>query len=210
MMQHKGKLKEKVFIFDFDGTIIDSIDDIVFILSEYIPNLTRNSLRQILVDVYIRHSTSAFFKMFYAEILILLHVNQVLKNIDEDTDKLPLIHDIQNVLIDLHKNGVKLFIVSSNFTKNIQDYLISKNLDFFERVEGIGIIFGKARHIKAIANTYSNSDIYYIGDDIRDVLAAKKACVKSVAVTWGLSTEDDFQYVDPDYIVDRPTDLLRI
>ncbi|BDQ04949.1 MAG: phosphoglycolate phosphatase [Candidatus Dojkabacteria bacterium] len=209
-MQHKGKLKEKVFIFDFDGTIIDSIDDIVFILSKYIPNLTRNTLRQILVDVYIRHSTSALFKMFYAEILIFLHVNQVLKNIVEDTGKLPLIHDIQDVLIDLHKNGVKLFVVSSNFTKNIQDYLISKNLDVFERVEGIGIIFGKARYIKAIANTYSDSDIYYIGDDIRDVLAAKKACVKSVAVTWGLSTKEDFQYVDPDYIVDQPTDLLRI
>jgi phosphoglycolate phosphatase len=209
-MHQKDTLQEKVFIFDFDGTIIDSIDDIVFILSKYIPNLTRDKLRQILVDVYIRYSISALLKMFYAEIMLLFHVNQVIQNIDQDTDKLPLIQNIENVLIDLHRNGVKLFVVSSNFTKNIQDYLLSKHLDFFERVEGIGIIFGKARYIKAIANTHSTSDIYYIGDDIRDVLAAKKACVKSVAVTWGLSTKEDFQYVNPDYIVDQPNDLLRI
>ncbi len=203
-------MRSKIFIFDFDGTIIDSIDDIVYILSKYIPNLTRDKLRQMLIGVYIRYSVFDLLKMIYTEIHIMLHIRDVLRNIDQDTDKLALIPNIENVLSDLHRNGVRLFLVSSNFTNNIQDYLISKNLDFFERVEGIGRIFGKARYIKAIAKAYSGSDIYYIGDEIRDVLAARRAGVKSVAVTWGLNTKDDFQYVKPDYIINQPSDLLRI
>ena len=48
---------------------------------------------------------------------------------------------------------------------------------------------------------------FMIGDTEMDILAAKNAGVKSVAVTWGNRTREFLEKYQPDYIVNSPVEL---
>ncbi len=51
---------------------------------------------------------------------------------------------------------------------------------------------------------------FMIGDTEMDILAAKNAGIKSVAVTWGNRDEDFLRKYGPDYIVRSPGELKRL
>ena len=50
-------------------------------------------------------------------------------------------------------------------------------------------------------------NVAYVGDETRDIQAAKKVGLRSVAVTWGLNTHDALAASSPDHIVLTPDDL---
>jgi len=54
------------------------------------------------------------------------------------------------------------------------------------------------------------SDVYFVGDEIRDMEAGKKAKVKTVAVSWGYNTAESLQKENPDYLIDSPQELEKI
>ena len=59
------------------------------------------------------------------------------------------------------------------------------------------------------ANAFGASEVFYLGDDRRDVLAANDAGMTSVVARYGYLEEgDDGQSWDAQYIIDKPTDLL--
>ena len=50
----------------------------------------------------------------------------------------------------------------------------------------------------------------YIGDETRDIEAARNNDLISIAVTWGYNTEQVLQDYSPTYVVHEPNDLLSI
>jgi phosphoglycolate phosphatase len=74
-------------------------------------------------------------------------------------------------------------------------------LAIFEQIAPRPII--KKEHLNRV-------DCVYIGDEVRDVEAAKKAGVKSVGVTWGFNNAQAIKTADPDITANQPKDLLNI
>ena len=58
--------------------------------------------------------------------------------------------------------------------------------------------------------TIPHKDPIYVGDEIRDVDAAKKAGIKVIGVTWGYNTKNALSTAHPDHIVEKPEDLTSI
>lgn len=53
-------------------------------------------------------------------------------------------------------------------------------------------------------------DTLYVGDDRRDIEAARRATIPVLAATWGyIAAEDDPVHWGADAVIDRPGDLLR-
>ncbi|MEG6616534.1 HAD hydrolase-like protein [Peptococcaceae bacterium 1198_IL3148] len=50
----------------------------------------------------------------------------------------------------------------------------------------------------------------YVGDSPFDVLSAKAAKVKAIAVTWGMATKDIMENHQPDHIIDRWDELYQL
>ena len=48
----------------------------------------------------------------------------------------------------------------------------------------------------------------YIGDEIRDIEAAKKAEIKIGVVTWGYNEKQALILEQPDYVFDSPNEIL--
>ena len=53
-----------------------------------------------------------------------------------------------------------------------------------------------------LENNLDSANTYYVGDETRDIEAAKTAGVKSIAVTYGMNTKDVLQKSEPDIITD--------
>lgn len=60
------------------------------------------------------------------------------------------------------------------------------------------------------ANAMNKSKTYYIGDETRDIEAAQKCQIASVAVTWGFNSESILSKFHPDYVAREPEELWGI
>ena len=52
-------------------------------------------------------------------------------------------------------------------------------------------------------------DILFVGDSGVDVECAKRACVESLAVTWGFRPLRELKQACPDYIISQPAEILN-
>ena len=73
-------------------------------------------------------------------------------------------------------------------------------------------VFGKDKGLIKVIVKYGlvTEETYYIGDETRDIEAAKKQGVKTVAVTWGAESRELLKKATPDKIISNPRDLLKI
>lgn len=53
-------------------------------------------------------------------------------------------------------------------------------------------------------------EVIYVGDETRDVEAAKKVGVKVIAVTWGINSEKILRKQNPDYLIVKPKELIEV
>ena len=58
--------------------------------------------------------------------------------------------------------------------------------------------------------TSNLSPIYYIGDSLVDAATARAANLPFVACTWGFCTKEQLLTVTPDHMVDHPLDILTL
>ena len=117
---------------------------------------------------------------------------------------------IDSELARLKAQGYTLCIISSNATPNIEKFLDKHHLSkYFDGVQGFAGLLGKAKLIKALMKQrgFTSDQTVYVGDEPRDVDAAKKAKVWSVAVTWGFGGSTILAAHEPTFLVDKTKEL---
>jgi phosphoglycolate phosphatase len=126
---------------------------------------------------------------------------------------LSAVDGIEAVFAQLSQRGIKPDILSSNTVENIKLFAKMNNFsDHFGTVYSGTNIFGKNRVInKYVKDNYiSKSELIYVGDELRDIEACKKAGVKIIAVTWGYDSGELLKSAQPDFLIDHPEDILKI
>ena len=53
-------------------------------------------------------------------------------------------------------------------------------------------------------------EVVYVGDEVRDIKAAKRAGMKIIAASWGYNEREALEKYKPDLIVDRPVELIEV
>ncbi len=112
----------------------------------------------------------------------------------------------------LHAQGYSLAIITSNTPEVVQTFLAAHGLDHcFIGING-GTLFGKGRLIAKCLERYQcvPEKTVYIGDEVRDIQAARFAGIRSVAVTWGFNSRGVLAAAQPDWLVDEPDGLGEI
>jgi phosphoglycolate phosphatase len=111
------------------------------------------------------------------------------------------------------KSNYKIGIVSSNSKDIIIDTLKKDNIEnLFEFVYSESSLFGKHLVLKKMCKKHNINplDVIYVGDEDRDIIAAKKAGIKNIAVTWGFNSKEKLSRENPDYLVDSPMQILEV
>jgi phosphoglycolate phosphatase len=200
-------------IFDFDGTIADSME---VALSEYnrlaprfrVKSVARNDLarvRTMKARAAMKEHGVSFWKLPFL-------VSSMRAALHEHVDSLKPIAGMPEVLRALCASGCRCSILSTNSRANIARFLVRHDLALFDHVVGGSSLFGKARALKRLIRRaqLDASRVYYIGDEARDVDAATAAGVRSIAVSWGYADRAALGFHSPTHVIDRPADLLRL
>lgn len=201
-------------IFDFDGVIADTLLAAVGIYNQIagengyrsvapdeLPRLRNLDVRGVLEDLDISKRKLPF---------LLARGRRLLKS---NIAELPLIDGMADILPKLRENAHYFGILTSNASENVEAFLDTHGLrDLFTFISSTTKLSGKHKHLRSIARTFSlnPAEMLYIGDEIRDVRAAKKAGIAMAAVTWGFNSRDSLAAETPLHLVDAPADLQEV
>jgi phosphoglycolate phosphatase-like HAD superfamily hydrolase len=117
---------------------------------------------------------------------------------------------IEDVLNRLQDAGVPMYIISSNSPGNIRKLLQRRGLDhYFKHIYGNVGIFGKSKMLRRVIkrNRLDLRSTYYVGDEGRDIEAAKRVGVTSVAVAWGFNSAELLAKHHPAVLAHTPAEL---
>jgi phosphoglycolate phosphatase len=198
-------------IFDFDGTICDSFDVAVDIIKTKFPKyfdragVTPQQARDLGVKKLLK--ITKFPKHKLPQLMF-----SSIRDIAEKIPELKTFPEIKRVVAKLSKKHI-LGIVTSNSQENVEKFLKNNNLaGYYSFISSKSSLFGKHNKLKEVIKKYNldPTQTIYIGDETRDVEAARKVRIKSVAVTWGFESENVLRKSKPGYIVTKPKQLLNI
>lgn len=201
-------------IFDFDGTIVDSFDKVIEkfnVLADqfHFRKTSPNEFLQ-LKDLD-SHALIKYFEISFFKLPIVLYFAR--KEIQSEMAHMQSFSNLPQIIQCLHQAHFKLGILSSNSSQNVIEWLKLNNLNsFFDFIHGDSGYFGKNRQLKKILKKYKINPLqaYYIGDETRDIDAAKDNGIYSIATTWGFNSEKILLAHQPNYIARKPDDLLAI
>lgn len=200
-------------IFDFDGTIADSFEYVATFLESHVRRghpLTETEL-QALRGMNMRQMARHFGSpVWYLPVLFVIGRRSMGKMIYN----VPIFEGMGKVVEQLHNEGHTLMIVSSNNNRNIKRSLKQHHLyKYFTDIYGnAGILFGKHRAINRILrrNSLKREEALYIGDEGRDIIAAKAAEIRVIAAAWGFDKADILATHEPTVIVHTPHDIIKV
>jgi len=200
---------KKVFIFDFDGVIADTLQTVV-------PIYNRICDKYGLQEIRGKEEFTELFNGNFYEGLAAIGISpqksqglldEILQGLVKEAASIPPFYGIKEVLEQLG-NKWPVLIITSNSSRVVQKFLDEKNISGVKEVLGVEVDKSKVVKINNIRNKYLGSIIYYIGDTTGDMLEGRRAQVKTIAVTWGFHSREKLKSAEPEFIVDSPRQLL--
>ena len=206
-------MKKQLLLFDFDGTIADTFHHIVEISNRLAQEFSFNPIQPHEIDFLKNHTVEQTIEYLRVPKLkipqILLRARDELHGSISDVEP---IAELSQILHELKSLGFIMGIITTNSAKNVRSFLAQNNLDVFDFVSSTSKIFGKSRTLRRLVkhHNFEIAQAFYIGDEIRDIVAARKAGIAMVAVTWGFNSKQALQQHNPDYLADTPHQLVEI
>ncbi|MFA5542261.1 MAG: HAD hydrolase-like protein [Bacilli bacterium] len=204
---------EKWIIFDFDGTIADSVKTSVkaynILAEKYkLPLISKEKLavmKESSIKKHLKENNISLIKMLFLR-------KKFLKLYESLINEITLFEEMRDLLIYLDNKGFLLAVLSSNKIKHIKDIANKFNLNMFDTMIGGASLFGKEHLLKKLIKkkNINLSNAVYVGDESRDIIASKKVNLKIISVSWGYEHKDVIVKQIPDYIVDNPNELKEV
>lgn len=213
----------KLVIFDLDGTLLDTIEDIKngvnyaltacgcgIVSTEECRKLVGHGIKNLLRDALLKEKkddkmlgkmTEHFFPYYNA-------------HISDFTRPYP---GIQEALRTIASKGIKLAVASNKFQAGTEE-LVKKffgDINFVKVLgqrEGFpikpdaGVVF---EIIEAVPGLKAE-DVLYCGDSDVDIQTGNNAGVKTLAVTWGFRSQEQLQAHNPWRMIDNTSEICNI
>jgi len=200
-------------IFDFDGTLAATEHSILSVYNEmaerygftHIPAEAMNDMRAKTWKDLLTHTGISLSK-----VPKLLKEGQKIIHSRMETQQ-PCLEEIPAILDDLRAIVPVMGIISSNTKKNIKVFLSQHqiaDMDFLISSP----LFSKADKIKRVLRKFRHDaqGALYVGDEVRDVVAARSAGIRVAAATWGFNSLPLLEAENPDYLLESFDELLAL
>ncbi|WP_445480016.1 HAD-IA family hydrolase [Lysinibacillus irui] len=203
----------KHIIFDFDGTLADSTAVFASAWNTLAQKYKFKGIELKEIDALKKLSISERSKLFdFPMYKLPMILPQFYKLYRQSLNDVRLFDGMKEVLLEIDKRGYKILIISSNSKDNILEFLKMNGIHCVADVLCSNRIFGKDKVMKKFLKEWNvlSSDVLYIGDEQRDIVACKKAGVPIAWVEWGYDAKEVVQNEEPEYKVATPQEILEI
>lgn len=201
-------------IFDYDGVLADTLDDLIRFGQEACNQL---GVKHVVAKEDLSNLEVMSFATFGRACEVPEHlIDEFVKislNLFAEKESPPAIFDgLRDVIQHLSSNH-KIAIVTTNSSQNVHAFLTQHGLDsFVHAVYGVDTPGSKAQKISIARERFAKNGeaVFMIGDALSDVRAAKEAGANSIAVTWGHQSLETLLRGGPDYVVSYSQQLIEI
>ena len=184
-------MRYQLVLFDFDGTLADSAEWFLRKINEVadefkfrrIEPSEFQTLRGFSSQQVIAHLGLPMWKLP-------MLMRRMRKAAAGDIGNVQLFPGAEQMLADLVVAGVNVGIVSSNSEGNIRQILGAQNVALVSHFSCGASLFGKAAKLRGVLRRSKVEPVssIYIGDEIRDAVAARDVGMAFGAVGWGFTT----------------------
>jgi phosphoglycolate phosphatase len=203
-------------IFDYDGVLADTLDDLLHFGQEACNKLgvkhlvTTDDLNNLEVMSFASYGQACKVPDHLLDEFV-----EICLNFFAEKKSPPAIFTGLSAVVRYLSANHMIAIVTTNSSQNVNAFLVQHGLEgFIHAVYGIDSPGSKAQKIsmarKRLLKNRKQESVFLVGDSLSDVLAAKAAAVTSVAVTWGHQSLENLLRGNPDYVVSSPHDLIEV
>jgi phosphoglycolate phosphatase len=202
----------KLVIFDFDGTLADSGG---WLARELRPLARRFGFRQVgeaEIDALRGYETRRILtELGVAAWKLPFIARHLRRRLAQDAEAIPLVPGAKALLRRLAGQGVVLGVVSSNSAANVRRILGPEAAALVEHYACGASLFGKAAKFRKVlrAARARACDAICIGDETRDIEAAREAGLACGAVAWGYATREILAKGGPTWLFDTPDQVAE-
>jgi len=204
---------KELYIFDFDGTLVDSYRDSI----KYF-NITLEQFNLPTFDLDVEGLDYQIFREFIHEQIIGIEEEFMKKftlNYKDSPQVNTYLYDgIIDVLQELQNRKITLAICSNREQNNLEE-LVN---DFLDGID-FKYISGTVNEEHCKPDPYRINEIIrkeniekdkilYFGDKVADIEAAKAACIDMVLVTYGQGNDEAYSDSYPLKLIDNPKEIL--
>lgn len=128
------------------------------------------------------------------------------------SQEVKLFPGIPELMGQLVTSGQTLYVLSTNAPEIIGEVLGRYDLKNSVTVLKRSPLFSKHYAIRSLIskNKYQHDNVWMVGDEVRDIEAGKHAGVNTVAVTWGLESNELLLAAQPTALASSPKELSGI
>ena len=200
-------------IFDFDGTLADSGDWFLSIADHLAERFKFRRVAPDEIEALRGRSSSEVIRHLGIPRWKLPKIGRYIHALlAQQTDRVALFDGVVPLLQELAASGVRIALVTSNAEHNARAILGPANAALIDWFECGASLFGKAPRYRKILRKsgVALADAISIGDETRDVVAAKKVGITSGAVLWGYANRDVLTRLNPDIVFESPDEVRRL
>lgn len=212
----------KAVIFDLDGTLLDTIQDIANTCNKLLEKRSYPALPLKDYKIYVGKGVKhLMIKVMEALNIPKYLLNDLLRDYyeiykDESSKTTKVYEGINDLLKELIIQDIKVCVLSNKPHEQVID-LMPK----YFKEDLFSIVYGKHHGIEAKPNPtllrkmiktlrLKKTEVLYVGDTKTDMETALNAGVQSVGVLWGFRDEMELVQARASYIVKEPSEILEI
>jgi phosphoglycolate phosphatase len=203
-----------LIIFDYDGVLADTLDDLIQFGQEACNQLgvhhvvTKDDLSNLEVMSFATFGRACEVPEHLIDEFVKINLN-----LFAEKETPPAIFAGLDEVIRHFSANHKIAVVTTNTSQNVHAFLVKHGLDgCIDSVYGVDSPGSKAQKISMARSRLleKEEEVFMIGDALSDVRAAKEAGVSSIAVTWGHQSLEALLRGEPDYVVRSTNSLIEV
>lgn len=205
-------MKYKLAIFDFDGTLANTFPWLLSILDQLADQHGFERLDSSQIETLRGLDARTILKKYHLPAWKMAMIGrQVRSMMTRDIHSLKLFDGMDQVLHALDQSGMLLAVVSSNSLENVRQVLGPENVARFGYFECGVNLFGKHVKFQKILGRSGirPSEAICIGDEIRDIEAAREVRAAAGAVSWGYAKAEALQEQSPDMTFSHVDEIVE-
>jgi phosphoglycolate phosphatase len=196
-------------IFDLDGTLADSFPWFQRNVNDVADRFGFRRVTENDVEALRHASTREILDRLEVPLWKLPFIARHMRRLKtEQAASIPLFDGVGEMLMSLAKSGVRLALVSSDTEANAREKL-GTSTALFADFDCAASIFGKPARFRRVLKRagVGAAEAIAIGDETRDIEAARAVGIACGAVTWGYAAPSALKALRPDLVFERMADI---
>ena len=197
----------KLFVFDFDGVFADTKEFYYSLIREFGPKYGVHADREFFNNCLRKDLLTSLQELGLPSHTLAEYMDAVHKEAQRRIAEITLFPYAKG-FITRFSATMPLIIVSHNHNHIIWKAMEKEGLQgHISWVLGYDDHPAKAAKLAMVKQKYGQKGHFFVGDTPSDILAAKKAGMQSIGVSWGYYPKHELAAYEPHYLMDKPEEL---